>query len=104
MTDTSSYVGQYEVKSPLIAQVAVGWSMLWDACLSLGGKHITGLRAAMGHHGKGQHPFHWKALNSQASSVRKHIVDHHKGELNLDQRLVDSNNYINLGICMSSIG
>ena len=59
MTDTSSYVGQCEVKSPLIAQVAVGWSRLWDACLSLGGKHITGLRAAeqlMGHHGKGQHP------------------------------------------------
>ena len=51
-------LGQCEEKSPLIAEVAreVGWSNLWDACLSFGEKHTIGLQKLcriMSHHGRG---------------------------------------------------
>ena len=54
-------LGQCEEKSPLIAEVLreVGWRNLWDACLSFGGKHTTGLQKLcriMSHRGRDQYP------------------------------------------------
>ncbi len=48
-------------KCSLIAEVVtrLGWAKLWEACLSLGGAHTTGLQKlsmAMAHHGRGSHP------------------------------------------------
>ena len=106
--DRHQLLGRCEVKSPLIAQVAVevGWSRLWDACLSLGRQHTAGLQKLsrlMGHHGRGQHPCPLCDLEGpqlQAASVLEHMVDHHRREINLDRdctegvlmgRLIDLN-------------
>ena len=44
--DRQRQLGQCEEKFPLIAEMVRegGWRNLWDACLSLGGKHMTGLQ------------------------------------------------------------
>lgn len=87
--DRHQLLGRCEVKSPLIAQVAVevGWSRLWDACLSLG-SWVAKLSRLMGDHGRGQHPCPLCDLEGpqlQAASVLKHMVDHHRREINLDR-------------------
>ena len=100
--DRQRLLGQCEEKSPLIAEVAreVGWSNLWDACLSFGEKHTIGLQKLcriMSHHGRGRNPCPLcEDPRIATASVLEHVVDHHREEPNLDKEW-------NVGVLMRTL-
>ena len=87
--DKQIQFSQY-VKSPLIDEVAkdIGWSKLWDTCLSFGEKYTAGLQKlsrVLSHHERGRYPCPLCENFEFGTTVLEHIMEYHKPDVNLEQ-------------------
>ena len=88
--DRQKLFSQCVEKSPLIAEVAkdIGWSKLWDTCLSFRENYTTGLQKlsrVMSYHGRGRYPCPLCENSEFGTTVMEHIMECHKPDLKLEQ-------------------